>query len=739
MKTSRIKTFRTLTGTLSGLIFLFLFRLGFAAPVEGAITPNENSNTVDPVLTARSLISELSGKIIIVGIALAAITVLVIGLRFIVARSSEETAKTYDWLKYVVVGCIILTLLTTFVGLIAGLEEKFYNTLKLPETSTPPVSQTTTATDGKEDSWIILGVCAILNGITDFITYAGQIAGFQPMSKLLFNNSVFTAEQFQFMLSFYWLVTLAATAFIIIMVGKTGIQMITFGYSARKKADMMEEIYTWVEAVLLVAACPLIFVYLNKFFVSLTNVLHGYVALEYSYMGDSNIANSDIDSFISQIDTQNLLNTAIVKLMYAYLYFKINMIFLIRKIVLGVFFLFTPIAAMMWGIKKDSNVMNVWFGEIITNTSMGFFYAFSLLAVLHLINSLDLTGWLFTLLAMWMVPQLGGTLRNMLQNWFQRVSGVDEEHLANPFFTGIFPMIKGTTNAFSRAFSGSRSSGKESYGSGSTGYESGSSPGKTPSGGSDRSSGIAAEGGISRSKPFGSGAIPMGGSSGVPATSPPTVDFSTVSRISSSQPFTTRGTRNIYADTDFTRKAFVQNLAALTGKSLLYATGSMLQNIGAVVQHDNPAFTAFAHIAGGVLKSAGAGTKMRQAIDLTTLQRLANNQEYKQDFANLSSLSNFLTAEGKGHMLTEAIKNGDASRLSVYLSQKGYTLTDEESDAIMNLHRAFKHERDITRKQLNINEVIAAKKLGHSTESFEAYFAKRHPYASAAEAFIFKV
>ncbi len=90
-------------------------------------------------------------------------------------------------------------------------------------------------------------------------------------------------------------------------------------------------------------------------------------------------------------------------------------------------------------------------------------------------------------------------------------------------------------------------------------------------------------------------------------------------------------------------------------------------------------------------------------------------------------------------MLSEAIKNGDASRLSMYLRQKGYTLTDEESDSIMNLHRAFKHERDITRKQLNINEVIVAKKLGHSTESFEAYFAKKHPYASAAEAFIFKV
>ncbi|WP_256970662.1 hypothetical protein [Caldicellulosiruptor bescii] len=389
------------------------------------------------------------------------------------------------------------------------------------------------------------------------------------------------------MLSFYWLVTLAATAFIIIMVGKTGIQMITFGYSARKKADMMEEIYTWVEAVLLVAACPLIFVYLNKFFVSLTNVLHGYVALEYSYMGDSNIANSDIDSFISQIDTQNLLNTAIVKLMYAYLYFKINMIFLIRKIVLGVFFLFTPIAAMMWGIKKDSNVMNVWFGEIITNTSMGFFYAFSLLAVLHLINSLDLTGWLFTLLAMWMVPQLGGTLRNMLQNWFQRVSGVDEEHLANPFFTGIFPMIKGTQMLFPEHFQVPEAVGKKAM----VQVRQDTSPAavqvklrqvvRTEAGYSCRGWNFAQQTIRKWSNTYG----------WIFRCTCYITTYCRFQHCVQNQFITTvynsRNEKHLCRHR-FYKKSFCTDLAALTGKSLLYATGSMLQNIGAVVQHDNP-------------------------------------------------------------------------------------------------------------------------------------------------------
>lgn len=66
-------------------------------------------------------------------------------------------------------------------------------------------------------------------------------------------------------------------------------------------------------------------------------------------------------------------------------------------------------------------------------------------------------------------------------------------------------------------------------------------------------------------------------------------------------------------------------------------------------------------------------------------------------------------------------------------------LIDEELDLIMNLYRVFKYERDIIRKQFNINEVIAVKKFGYSIESFEVYFVKKYFYVSAVEVFIFKV
>lgn len=231
---------------------------------------------------------------------------------------------------------------------------------------------------------------------------------------------------------------------------------------------------------------------------------------------------------------------------------------------------------MMWGIKKDLNVMNVWFGEIIINVLMGFFYVFLLLVVLYFVNLFDFIGWFFILLVMWMVLQLGGIFRNMLQNWFQCVSGVDEEYFVNLFFIGIFLMIKGFINVFFRVFLGFRSSGKESYGLGFIGYEFGSSLGKVLLGGLGGSSGMIVEGGILSSKIFGSGLILMGGFLGVFVLLLFVVDFSNVFRISLLQLFIIWGIRNIYVDMDFIRKVFVQNFVVFIGKSLLYVIGSML-------------------------------------------------------------------------------------------------------------------------------------------------------------------
>ncbi|WPX08217.1 pilin [Anaerocellum danielii] len=709
--------FKVLTGTLSGLVFLFLSHLAFAGTDETGGLPQSQL----PAVSGRQLVSNISNIFMIVGIAFAVITVMIIGIRFAIVKNSEEAAKTYDWLKYVIIGSIILTILTTVIGLVVGFEDKFYKAFELPRTSTPPgAGPEATAEDNGEDNFIVHAIVAILNGITNLFVWVGKVIGFKPISELLFSSgSVFTEDQYKFMLSFYWLVTLVATAFIAVMIGKTAIQLIASGYSARKRADLMEEIYTWFEVILLIAAYPLIFAYLCKFFDLLTGWLYRYVQAEYTYMGNNNFAtSSDVDTFISQVNTQNLLNTAIVKVMYAYMFFKLNMIFLVRKIVLGVFFLFAPIAAALWGVKKDSNVMNVWIGEIITNASMGFFYAFALLAILHLINGAGFSGWFFSLLAMWMLPQLGGTLRNMLQNWFQRMSGINEENAVNPFFTGVFPMIKGSTTSLAHAFSGAKAKTETT----------GTTAGTT--GGSEVSTATTKTG------------TPTGGSfGGAVGSGLATATASTSAGTSKASGFSEEiaKARNEYAGTDLTRKAFLQSFGAFAGSSVLYKAGNALHHIANATHMDNPMFAAFASVAGSALKIAGSSTKIGQAMDYATLHRMATDPNYGKLMQKIAPVSNFLTQNEKGHLLTEAIKTGKVDKVVQFLNEKGSPVPVDFADTVQSLHEAFKKEREVTEKQLGISKLGASLRMGKGAESFETYFYKKHPYRNAAEAFIFKV
>lgn len=135
MRILKIKIFKVLIVLMLGLFFLFFFRLCFAVLVEGVGILGGSQNIVDLVIIVRSLISELFGKIVIIGVVLAVIIVFVIGFRFIVLRSFEEIVKIYDWFKYVVVGCVIFILFVIFVGFLVGFEENFYNVFKLLQIS----------------------------------------------------------------------------------------------------------------------------------------------------------------------------------------------------------------------------------------------------------------------------------------------------------------------------------------------------------------------------------------------------------------------------------------------------------------------------------------------------------------------------------------------------------------------------------------------------------------------------
>ena len=62
--------------------------------------------------------------------------------------------------------------------------------------------------------------------------------------------------------------------------------------------------------------------------------------------------------------------------MFAYLFVKINIKFIIRQFTLIVFTIFTPIVAIFWIINKRTIASSIWFGQIVINAFMQFVYTF---------------------------------------------------------------------------------------------------------------------------------------------------------------------------------------------------------------------------------------------------------------------------------------------------------------------------------------------------------------------------
>lgn len=135
------------------------------------------------------------------------------------------------------------------------------------------------------------------------------------------------------------------------------------------------------------------------------------------------------NSILSNINTGNAIATAIVIAMFAYLFVKVNIKFIIRQFTLIVFTIFTPVVAVFWIINKRTVAASIWFGQIIINSFMQFVYTFLFLIYLTFLPSSS--GWAVSLLWAMMILPLADALQNTMQNLVSRIAGVNNEELAN--------------------------------------------------------------------------------------------------------------------------------------------------------------------------------------------------------------------------------------------------------------------------------------------------------------------
>ena len=250
--------------------------------------------------------------------------------------------------------------------------------------------------------------------------------GFKNYDELVFGNNQsdlapFTQENWNLINSWYWTIAGIIGGPILIAIVILAWKMIVAGISPDKRNEAKDNIMRLFFGAAAIVLAPM-FV---KFMLLLNNNLVKMLVANAHGSLDDLLGNS----LLTSINTGNVIVTAIVIALFAYLFVKINIKFIIRQFTLIVFTVFTPIVSVFWIINKRTVASSIWFGQIIINAFMQFVYAFLFLIYLSFLPSS--AGWAISLLWGMMILPLADALQNTMQNLVSRIAGVNNEELAN--------------------------------------------------------------------------------------------------------------------------------------------------------------------------------------------------------------------------------------------------------------------------------------------------------------------
>ncbi|MCC0648288.1 hypothetical protein [Clostridioides sp. ZZV15-6598] len=299
-----------------------------------------------------------------------------------------------------------------------------------------------------EDSFLANGIAFLLDSVTKFI-FSGdgfvqeKLLGTKTLEELIFAKdlSIFTKEQWSHLVFGYGIVQKVAYVLLILMVFFTAVRVIKGSVDERQDVDTKESLQRWVFVCLIIAGGPVLVNGIIVFSNFLTSILNE----SFSHVTMSN-------SILDELKTGNVLTTAIIKVYFAYLTLRVNIVFMVRTWVLGIMFVFTPIASALWGINKNINAFEIWFGEILSNSITGLCY--SIVFVVFSLFFSATSSLLFILIGLTLTIKLSDVLRNSVQGYFAKLSGIDEYGEARRFTKGTLGAISGMVKAFKASTAG---------------------------------------------------------------------------------------------------------------------------------------------------------------------------------------------------------------------------------------------------------------------------------------------
>lgn len=182
--------------------------------------------------------------------------------------------------------------------------------------------------------------------------------GFKNYDELIFGNnqtdlSPFTKDSWNLVNKWYWTIAGIVGGPLLIAIVILAWKMIGAGISPDKRNEVKDNLMRLFFGVSSIAIAP-IFV---KFMLLLNNNLVTMLVSKAHGSLDDLLGNS----LLTSINTGNAIATAIVIALFAYLFVKINIKFIIRQFTLIVFTIFTPIVAVFWIINKRTIASSIWF------------------------------------------------------------------------------------------------------------------------------------------------------------------------------------------------------------------------------------------------------------------------------------------------------------------------------------------------------------------------------------------
>lgn len=430
--------------------------------------PTGTNGAVDIVW---SYISAFGGIIIAFAIIMAGIKLL------LSAQKKDARTKAIESLGKIIAGGFIIGSSLVFAGFIANVA----NQTGIEIISNVPSTNSGSFEKNSEDSTFVTRAVAgvideIPNKIFDLLSTKDNkgktvgAMGFKPLDSLIFNASnsntsmpPFSDDEWHNLNYLYICICTIVAPLLLIMVAKTGIEMVVYSDSTSKKIDLKEDLMKWFICAFLLGTAPFLVQGLFSLFNSFTDSL-GTVTKGIWGTGGSASSGFSTDTF-KNLATGSIITTAIIHLLAAGLMIKINLVFISRQVVLAVMYAFTPIAVALWGINKRVHAASIWFGEIITNAAMQFCYAFTFTVMLVALGKDGWNSWFITLVWMSAIIKIADMLRNSLQGFFTKLAGIDEASLAGGAFGTVGSTFAGMAAAFGMAannkeFKGSSVGGK---------------------------------------------------------------------------------------------------------------------------------------------------------------------------------------------------------------------------------------------------------------------------------------